>query len=47
MLQAQEISKTKIDIFLISKTKLGFDSSFTVGQFPIIGSSSPLRLDRN
>ena len=37
--------KDKIDIFLISETKL--DSSFPSGQFVIKGYSTPFRLDRN
>ena len=41
----EEIIKDKIDIFLISETKL--DSSFQSGQFVIKGYSTALRLDRN
>ena len=41
----EEIIKEKIDIFLISETKL--DSSFPSGQFVIKGYSTPFRLDRN
>ena len=41
----EELIKDKIDIFLISKTKL--DSSFPSGQFVIKGYSTPFRLDRN
>ena len=41
----EEIIKDKIDIFLISETKL--DSSFPSGQFVIKGYSIPFRLDRN
>ena len=40
-----EIIKDKIDIFLISETKL--DSSFRSGQFIIKGCSTLFRLDRN
>ena len=40
-----ELIKDKIDIFLISETKL--DSSFPSGQFVIKGYSTPFRLDRN
>ena len=41
----EELIKDKIDIFLISETKL--DSSFPSGQFVIKGYSTPFRLDRN
>ena len=41
----EEIIKDKIDIFLISETKL--DSSFPSEQFVIKGHSTPFRLDRN
>ena len=41
----EEIIKDKVDIFLISETKL--DSSFPSGQFIIKGYSTPFRLDRN
>ena len=41
----EELIKDKIDIFLISETKL--DSSFPSWQFVIKGYSSPFRLDRN
>ena len=37
--------KYKIDIFLISETKL--DSSFPTGQFVIKSYSTPFRLNRN
>ena len=40
-----ELIKDKIDIFLISETKL--DSSFSSGQFVIQGYSALFRLDRN
>ena len=40
----EELIKDKIDIFLISKTKL--DSSFPNGQFVINGYNTPFRLDR-
>ena len=41
----KEIIKTKVDILLISETKL--DSSFTFTQFHIDGFTSPCRCDRN
>ena len=41
----EEIIKDKIDIFLISETKL--DSSFPSGQFIIKGYRTLFRLDRN
>ena len=41
----EELIKDKIDIFLISETKL--DSSFPSGQFVIKGYSKIFRLDRN
>ena len=41
----EELIKEKIDIFLISETKL--DSSFPSGQFVIKGYSTPFRLDIN
>ena len=41
----EEIIEDKIDIFLISETKL--DSSFQSKQFVIYGYSTPFRLDRN
>ena len=41
----EELIKDKIDIFLISETKL--DSSFPSGKFVIKGYSTPFRLDRN
>ena len=41
----EELIKDKIDIFLISETKL--DSSFPSGQFVIQSYSTPFRLDRN
>ena len=41
----EELIKGKIDIFIISETKL--DSSFPSGQFVIKGYSTPFRLDRN
>ena len=41
----EELIKDKIDIFLISETKL--DSSFPSRQFVIKGYSTPLRLNRN
>ena len=41
----EELIKDKIDIFLISETKL--DSYFPNAQFVIIGYSTPFRLDRN
>ena len=41
----EEVIKDKIDIILISQTKL--ESSFPVGQFIIKGYSTPFRLDRN
>ena len=41
----EEMIKDKMDIFLISETKL--DSSFPSGQFVIKGYSTPFRLDRN
>ena len=41
----EELIKDKIDIFLISETKL--DSSFPSGQFVIKGYRTPFRLDRN
>ena len=41
----EELIKVKVDIFLISETKL--DSSFPSGQFVIKGYSTLLRLDRN
>ena len=41
----EELIKDRIDIFLISGTKL--DSSFLSGQFVIKGYSTPFRLDRN
>ena len=40
----EELIKDKIEIFLISETKL--DSSFPSGQFIIKGYSTPFRLDR-
>ena len=41
----KELSKDKIDIFLISEIKL--DSSFPSGQFVIKGYSTLFRLDKN
>ena len=41
----EELIKDKIDIFLISETKL--DSSFPSGKFVIKCYSTPFRLDRN
>ena len=41
----EEIIKDKIDIFLISETKL--DSSLPSGQFIIKGYGTPFRLNRN
>ena len=41
----EELIKDKIDVFLVSETKL--DSSFPSGQFVIKGYSTPFRLDRN
>ena len=41
----QGIIKDRIDIFLVSETKI--DKSFPVGQFLIDGYSTPFRLDRN
>ena len=40
-----DLIKAKIDMFLISETKL--DSSFPSGKFVIKGYSTPFRLDRN
>ena len=41
----EELIKDKIDIFLVSETRL--DSSFPSGKFVIKGYSTPFRLDRN
>ena len=41
----EELINDKIDILLISKTKL--DSSFPSGKFVIKDCSTPFRLDRN
>ena len=41
----EEVVKDKIDIFLISETKL--DSFFPSGQFVIKSYSTSFRLDRN
>jgi len=41
----QEVIRGKLDIFLISETKL--DDSFPISQFLIDGYSPPFRLDRN
>ena len=41
----QEITKDKIDIFIIFETK--YDSSYLAGQFMIKGCSTPFRLDTN
>ena len=41
----EELIKDKIDIFLISETKL--DSSFPSKKFVIKGYSPPFRLERN